>query len=194
MSRINLLFIGVCLLFSPVFAIASNQASLKVDNQREYDYVFRLHGGGNALCTSMFQTDIDVGLEFLFRKYYGLGLQGGFAYGSRPDNRSITMQEYTKFINQQNVDIYFLYRPLSNRHSLSLGVGYSLGIYSSSDLRSPTGAFLHRMDHGILGRVQYDYVFNNGLLLGVYTQYTNYLQYKNTQDKLSIGMVFGYYF
>lgn len=183
-------------LFLPSFAFAEegylpSPLSNKTDSA---GYALHVQAGANALSTQMLEAEMQLGLDFIFPYHLGLSLQGGMAYGVRPINHSFTQQKYLQYLSQQNLDVCFLYRPLQGRHSLTLGVGYSMCFFSSDQLLTEEGYFLRRMDHGIVGRIQYDYRFINNLLLGAYTQYTNYLQYRDTQDKLSFGIVFGWYF
>lgn len=162
-----------------------------VKTSGSYTASLHAYAGANTLSTDMFQGETQLSLDFYFPYNIGIGLQGGFARAEKIENRSITNQQYSRFKQSTNADIYFLYRPLHTRHSLTLGVGYSLGYYSSEKLRTAENHFINRMDHGILGKVQYDYVFTNNVSIGAYLQYTNYLQHFDTQDKLTLGITVG---
>lgn len=186
----------ILVLFVPSFAYAEDGAmhGNLANKPDSVGYTIHLQVGANALSTQMLEAEMQLGLDFLFPYQLGLSLSGGMAYGIKPINRSFTQQEYSQYLSQQNLDVCFLYRPLVERHSLTLGVGYSMGFFSSDKLLTENGNYLRRMDHGLVGSIRYDYRFSNNLFLGAYTQYTNYLRYRDTQDKLSFGIVFGGYF
>lgn len=167
--------------------------SLSAQQTASYSASLHAYAGANLLSTDMFQGETQLSLDFYFPYNIGIGLQGGFARAEKIENRSITNQYYSSFKQSSNADIYFLYRPLHTRHSLTLGVGYSLGFYSCDKLRTADDYFVKRMDHGILGKVQYDYVFTNNVSIGAYLQYTNYLQHYDTQDKLILGITVGFF-
>lgn len=172
----------------------NNKDSILLSNRTPlYTSLVRVSIGANALNTHMYESEVQLALELYIKRIVGLGLQGGYAHSLKHSGGSQNSREYSDFLMYDNLDIYFVYRPLYKKHSLSLGIGYSMGFFSSSQFRSENGRYLNCLDHGAIGRVQYDYRWNNNVMLGVYAQYTNYLRNHDTPDRLTVGIVLGVY-
>lgn len=200
MNQMRKIYIGFFVLLGvfciPIELRAENRDSkdsIVILGSYPYTSLVRVTIGANVLSTNMLESDVQLCLELYLKQRFGLGLQSGYAHSFKHPGVSHKCGEYSDFLMYDNLDIYFVYRPLYKKHSLSLGVGYSMGVFSSGQYRSENGNYLNHLDHGVLGRVQYDYRCNNNVMLGAYAQYTKYLRNHDIPDRLTLGIVLGVY-
>lgn len=159
--------------------------------------LIRVSLAGNALSWDCFQSNFAISDEVNFHPMWGVGAQIGAGIGNKAKNQWKLDTDIMAFKTQVNIDVYALCTPLKmENHRLSIGLGYSLGFYGSTKLTPTEPSAIGRMqiDHGVLARVAYDHIWNNGMSLGVFCQYTNYLKHKDTQDLLNIGITAGWHF
>lgn len=157
----------------------------------------KLYGGINALSKNCIQTNWMVNYEGIFKYNLGIGIQAGFHTGIKPERVGALNTDYNTFKHQWTTDVYACYKPLNTQHVVTLGIGYSFSLFTSDDVapNSPNDYALRRqVDHGILGKVSYEYIFSKGFSLGAFCQYTNYFVYASTQDQLMFGITIGFRF
>ncbi|MCQ2348477.1 MAG: hypothetical protein MJZ65_04730 [Paludibacteraceae bacterium] len=157
---------------------------------------FRILAGANALSLDCVQTDWMVNYERTFTYNLGVGLQAGFHSGIKPERWGALDTDYSCFKHQWTTDIYGSWKPINNQHVVTLGIGYSFTLFTSNDVQATNHdfAFRRQTDHGILGRVSYEYVFKDGFSLGAFGQYTNYFLHSSTQDQFIVGITVGFRF
>ena len=157
---------------------------------------FRILAGANALSWDCVQTDWMVNYEGTFKYNLGIGLQAGFHSGIKPEHWYALNTDYNIFKHQWTTDIYGLYKPMNTNHVVTLGIGYSFTLFTSNELQPNKSdyALRRQVDHGIVGRVSYEYVFPKGFTLGAFAQYTNYFVHSSTQDQLIFGITIGFRF
>ncbi len=86
------------------------------------------------------------------------------------------------------INLYLGWLPLcKEHHRLLVGAGYSFAALVNVP-EKPRTLYL---DHGLLVRAGYDYVYDSGFFIGGQVQYTRYFVHSVTPDLLTVGVSLG---